>query len=55
MKANLKLKYKKWGLLNKVVNTQPGVRQIIEVITLQFAFEKKGLISVYIDEFKFSS
>ena len=55
MKANLKLRYKKWGLLNKVVNTQPGVRQIIEAITLQLAFEKKGLISVYIDEFKFSS
>ena len=55
MKVNLKLRYKKWGLLNNVVNTQPGVRQIIEAITLQLAFEKKGLISVYINEFKFSS
>ena len=55
IKANLKLRYKKWGLLNKVVNTQPGVRQIIEEINLQLAFERKGLISVYIDEIKFSS
>ena len=37
------------------MNTQPGVRQIIEAITLQLAFEKKRLIFVYIDEFKFSS
>ena len=37
------------------MNTQPGVRQIIEAITLQLAFEKERLISVFIDEFKFSS
>ena len=37
------------------MNTQPGIRQIIEAITFQLAFEKKGLISVSINQFMFSS
>ena len=55
MKNNLKLRLKKWGLLNKIVKTQPGVRQICESIILQLALDKKEFRSVYIDEFKFSS
>ena len=55
VKDRLKLKYKRWGILNKCVFAIPKINEIIEAATLQLELESLNYWLIYIDEFRSSS